>query len=87
MLVAELAPVMCPPAHNAPDNELDELPFPTPTGVLGPWDEWRSSSLNLSDMPDFMEGVNESLHRALDALPIPTQGPPPAIYEGIRCAL
>ncbi len=67
MLVAGLAPVMRSPAHNAPDNELDDdcsideverldyadqepepLPFPTPTGVLGPMAQF------LWDMSDFM---------------------------------
>ncbi len=33
----------------------------------------------LSDMPDFLEGIEESLQRALDALPIPTPGPPDGI--------
>ncbi len=30
----------------------------------------------LSDMPDFLEDIEESLQRALEALPIPTPGPP-----------
>ncbi len=41
----------------------------------------------LSDMPDFLEGIEESLQRALDALPISTPGPPPdgiSILEGIQ---
>jgi hypothetical protein len=76
------------PARDAPDNELDDdcsmdederldyadqqpLHLPTPTGVLGPMAQF------LSDMPDFLEGIEESLQRALDALPIPTPGPPP----------
>ena len=76
------------PARDAPDNELDDdcsmdederldhadqqpLHLPTPTGVLGPMAQF------LSDMPDFLEGIEESLQRALDALHIPTPGPPP----------
>jgi hypothetical protein len=41
----------------------------------------------LKDMPDFMEGVEESLKRALDAIPVPTPGPPPdgiSIHEAIQ---
>jgi hypothetical protein len=40
----------------------------------------------LSDMPDFMKFIDESLHRALDALLIPTPGPLPdgiSIHEAI----
>ena len=76
------------PARDAPDNELDDdcsmdederldyadqqpLHLPTPTGVFGPMEQF------LSDMSDFLEGIEESLQRALDALPIPTPGPPP----------
>ena len=76
------------PARDAPDNELDDdcsmdederldhadqqpLHLPTPTGVFGPMAQF------LSDMPDFLEGIEERLQRALDALPIPTPGPPP----------
>ena len=76
------------PARDAPDNELDDdcsmdederldyadqqpLHLPTSTGVFGPMAQF------LSDMPDFLEGIEESLQRALDALPIPTPGPPP----------
>jgi hypothetical protein len=38
-------------------------------------------------MPDFMEGIKESLQRALDAFPAPTTGPPPdgiSIHEAIK---
>ena len=86
------------PARDAPDNELDDdcsmdederldyadqqpLHLPTPTGVFGPMAQF------LSDMPDFLEGIEESLQRALDALPIPTPGPPPDginIHEAIQ---
>ena len=41
----------------------------------------------LSDLPDFLEGIEESLQRALDALFIPTPGPPPdgiSILEAIQ---
>jgi hypothetical protein len=31
----------------------------------------------LLEMPDFMEGIEESLQRALDSLPVPTPSPPP----------
>ncbi len=86
------------PACNAPDNNLDDdrpmgedehlnygdqepLHLPTLTGVLGPTTQF------LSDMPDFLEGIEECLHRALDTLPIPTPGPPPdgiSIHEAIQ---
>ncbi len=76
------------PARDAPDHDLDDdcpmdederldfadqqpLHHPTPTGVLEPMAQF------LSDMPDFLEGIEECLQRALDALPIPTPGPPP----------
>jgi hypothetical protein len=38
-------------------------------------------------MPDFMEGIKESLQRALDSLPVPVPSPPPdgiSIYEAIQ---
>ena len=38
-------------------------------------------------MPDFLEGIEESLHKALDTLPVPTPGPPPdgiSIHEAIQ---
>ena len=86
------------PARDAPDHELDDdcsmdederldyadqqpLHLPTPTGGLGPMAQF------LSDMPDFLEGIEESLQRALDVLPIPTPGPPPdgiSILEAIQ---
>ncbi len=81
------------PARDAPDNDLDgdrpmdeeylnyadqePLHLPTPTGVLGPMAQF------LLDIPDF----EQSMQRALDALPIPTQGPLPdgiSIHEAIQ---
>jgi hypothetical protein len=55
------------------DHQL--LHHPTATGALGPMAQF------LSDMPDFLEGIEESLQRALDALPIPTPGPPPDLKQ------
>jgi hypothetical protein len=88
-----------PPPSQDPDNDLDDehpidedecfdiadqepLPSPTLTGVLGPIAQF------LLDMSDFMEGVKESLQRALqfDALAVSTPGPPPhgiSIHEAI----
>ena len=47
------------------------LQSPTATAVPGPLAQF------LSDMPDFMEGIEESLQRALDSLPVPRPGPSP----------
>ena len=71
------------------DERLDytvqqPLHLPTPTGVLGPMAQF------LSDMPDFLEGIEESLQRALDALPFPTPGQPPddiSILEAIQVSI
>jgi hypothetical protein len=88
MLTAGLDPVARPPAHQDQDNDLDDehqvykdehldyadqepLPFPTSTGELGPMAQF------LLEMPDFMEGIYNSLQRALDSLPLPTSSPPP----------
>jgi hypothetical protein len=41
----------------------------------------------LSDMHDFLKGIEESLQRVLNALPISTPGPPPdgiSILEAIQ---
>ncbi len=97
MLMAGPDPVLCLPARQASDNNLDEvcpmdegerldyadqepLPFPTPTEALGPMEQF------LSAMYYFMEGIEERLQRALDALPVPSPGPPPdgiSIHEAI----
>ncbi len=87
------------PAQDAPVNDLDDdspmdederldyqyqsipLHLPTSTGVLGPMAHF------LSDISDFLEGIEENLSRALDALSIPTPGPPPdgiSIHEAIQ---
>ena len=57
------------------------LPSPTATAVPGPLAQF------LSAMPDFMEGIEESLQRALDSLPVPRPGPSPdciSIHEVIQ---
>jgi hypothetical protein len=64
-------------------NYADQQPLhlPTPTGVLGLMVQF------LSDMPDFLEGIEESLQRALDVLLIPIPGPPPdgiGVLEAIQ---
>ena len=91
-------PVLRPHASQAFNNDLDAdrpmdqdelldyvdqgpLPSPTATAVQGPLVQF------LLDMPDFMEGIEESLQRALDALPLPRPGPSPdgiSIHEAIR---
>ena len=91
-------PVLRPHASQAFDNDLDAdrpmdqdelldcadqgpLPSPTATAVPGPLAQF------LSNMPDFMEGLKESLQRALKSLPVPTPGPSPdgiSIHEAIR---
>ena len=80
--------VLRPHASQAFDNDLDAdrpmdqdelldcadqgpLPSPTVTAVQGPLE------LFLSNMPDFMEVIEESLQRALDSLPVPRPGPSP----------
>ncbi len=98
--MAGLVPVARPPACQDPYNDLDDehratpkdedehldyadqenLPFPISTGELGPMAQF------LSEMLDFMEGIEESLQRALDSLPVPTPSPPPdgiSILEAI----
>ena len=91
-------PVLRPHASQAVDNDSDAdrpmdqdelldfadqgpLPSPTSTAAPGPLAQF------LSNMPDFMEGIEESLQRALDSLPVPTPGPSPdgiSIHEAIR---
>ena len=91
-------PVLRPHASQAFDNDLDAdrpmdqdellecadqglLQSPTATAVQGPL------ALFLSNMPDFMEGIEESLQRALHSLPVPTPGPSPdgiSIHEVIQ---
>ncbi len=47
----------------------------------------RELGLMAHDMPYFMEGIKESLQKALDALPVPIPGPPPdgiSIHEAIQ---
>jgi hypothetical protein len=51
--------------------DQEPFPFPTSTGELGPMAQF------LLEMPDIMEGIEESLQRALDSLPVPTPSPPP----------
>jgi hypothetical protein len=74
---------------DAPKNEdehldyadQEPLPFPTSTGELGPMAQF------LLEMPDFMEGIEESLQWALDSHPAPTPSPPPegiSIHEAIQ---
>ena len=58
-----------------------QLPSPTATAVPGPL------ALFLSNMPDFMEVIEEILQRALNSLPVPTPGPSPdgiSIHEAIQ---
>ena len=89
-------PVLRPHASQAFDNDndleadrpmdqdelldyADQGPLPSPTAT--------AVAQFLSDMPDFMEGIEESLQRALDSLPVPTPGPSPdgiSIHEAIR---
>ena len=93
-------PVLRPHASQAFDDDLDAdrpmdqdelldfadqgpLPSPTLTAVPGPLAQF------LSDMPDFMEGIEESLQGSLDSLPVPTSRPGPSpdgisIHEAIQ---
>ena len=91
-------PVLSPHASQAFDNDLDAdrpmdqdelldcadqgpLQSPTATALPGPL------ALFLSNMPDFMEVIEESLQRALNSLPVPTPDPSPdgiSIHEAIR---
>ena len=57
------------------------LQSPTATAVPGPLAQF------LSNMPDFMDGIKESLQMALNSIPFPTPGPSPdgiSIHEAIR---
>jgi hypothetical protein len=50
-------------------------------------DQLYSSCRILDDVPDFMQGIKESLQRALDALHVPTPGPSPdgiSTHEAIQ---
>ena len=76
-----------PANHPVDQDELldyaDQGPLqsPTATAVPGPLAQF------LSNMPDFMEGIEESLQRALNYLPVPTPGPSPdgiSIHEAIQ---
>jgi hypothetical protein len=51
--------------------DQEPFPFPTSNAELGPMAQF------LLEMPDIMEGIKESLQRALDSLPVPTPSPPP----------
>ena len=74
---------------NADQDELLDfadqgpLPSPTSTAVPGPLAQF------LSNMPDFMEWIEEKLQRALDSLPVPRPGPSPdgiSIREAIQAS-
>ncbi len=77
MLTAGPVPFASPPASQDP-NDQEPFPFPTSTGELGPMAQF------LSEMPDIMEGIEESLQRALDSLLVPAPIPPQMALASMR---